>query len=98
MSPAEKIRIEDLRSPVLTDMQKGLLAHGEANPVELTRDAVLAAAVEATGLSDFGPDDFHERLDLMLSETDADPLGCTASGGSHRIGVSVPASTDSAYS
>ena len=73
MSPAEKIRIEDLRSPVLTDLQKAILAHGDANPVELTRSAVLSAAVEATGLSDFGPDDFHERLDLMLSETDADP-------------------------
>lgn len=73
MGPAEKIRIEDLRAPVLTDIQKAALAHGEAHPVELTLDAVLAAAVEATGLEDFGPTDFRERLSLWLSETDENP-------------------------
>ena len=46
MSPGEKIRIEDLRNPVLNDPQKAALAHGEANPVELTLDSVLKAAVE----------------------------------------------------
>ena len=73
MSPAGKIRIEDLREPVLNDIQKGVLAYGEQNPVELTLDAVLQGAVEATGLDDFGPDDFHERLGLWLSEADEDP-------------------------
>ncbi len=73
MSPARKIRIDDLRDPQLNDIQKAALAHGEANPVELHVDAVLAAAVEAAGLDDFGSDDFHERLHLMLSETDEDP-------------------------
>jgi len=73
MSPAESIRIEDLRNPVLNDFQKGALAYGEANPVELTQSAVLAAAVEQTGLEDFGPTDFHERLSLWLSETDENP-------------------------
>ncbi len=70
---SKTIRIEDLRDPVLSDIQKAALAHGEANPVELTRPAVLEAAARETGLTDFGPEDFHERLDLMLSETDEDP-------------------------
>lgn len=68
----ERIRIEDLATPVLTEAQKAAQAHGEAHPVELTVDAVLGAATEVTGLEDFGPDDFHERLHLWLSEMDED--------------------------
>ena len=73
MSPPEKIRIEDLGAPVLTDFQKAALAYAEQHPVELTTASVLADAVERTGLEDFGPDDFRERLDLWLSEMDEDP-------------------------
>jgi hypothetical protein len=68
-----RIRIEDLHAPVLSDFQKGALAYGEKNPVELSIDAVLAAAVGETGLDDFGPDDFRPRLGLWLSEADEDP-------------------------
>lgn len=68
--PAKKIRIEDLAKPVLTDAQKQALAQGEQVEVELSVPAVLSAAVERTGLEDFGPDDFHERLALWLSEMD----------------------------
>jgi hypothetical protein len=70
---SKKIRIDDLAAPVLTDLQRAALAFGEKNPVSLTPDSVLAAAVERTGLSDFGPDDFRERLALWLSEMDEDP-------------------------
>jgi hypothetical protein len=73
MSPAQKVRIEDLRDPVLSDVQKTILAYGEAHPVRLTPNAVLEAATASTGLEDLGPLDFRERLALMLSETDADP-------------------------
>ncbi len=73
MSPEKKIRIEDLRNPVLSDIQRAALAHGESNPVELTVDAVLDAAMEQTDLVDFGEDDFRERLALWLSEVDEDP-------------------------
>lgn len=73
MSPGEKIRIEDLRDPVLNEAQKAALAYGESNPVELSVDAVLTAAVERTGLEDFGPADFRERLALWLAETDENP-------------------------
>lgn len=69
---AEKIRIEDLASPQLTDMQQAALDFGETQHVDLTVDAVLGAAQAKTGLSDFGPEDFVERLALWLSEMDED--------------------------
>ncbi|NNL65094.1 MAG: sulfotransferase [Myxococcales bacterium] len=67
------IRIDDLAKPELTDVQKAGLAYGESVEVELNVAAVLAAASERTGLSDFGPSDFEQRLDVWLSEMDADP-------------------------
>jgi hypothetical protein len=68
----ERIRIDDLRAPVLTDVQRAAQAYGERQKVELTPAAVLAAAGRRTGLSDFGPDDFRERLALQLEEVDQD--------------------------
>lgn len=70
---ANEIRINDLRTPVLNDMQRMGLEFGETQNTELTVDAVCAAAVAQTGLSDFGPDDFRERLDVQLDEMNADP-------------------------
>ena len=66
------VSIDDLFDPQLTPAQVGALAYGDANPVTLTEDAVLGAARDRTGLSDFGPDDFRERLNLLLGEWDAD--------------------------
>lgn len=70
---ADEIRIDDLREPVLNDIQRMGLEYGEARHTELTVDAVCAAAVARTGLDDFGPDDFRERLHVQLAEMDADP-------------------------
>ncbi|MGH0033841.1 MAG: sulfotransferase family protein [Myxococcota bacterium] len=69
----EIIRIDDLARPRLDDVQRAALAHGESNEVELSVGAVLEAAAAQTGLSDFGADDFRERLGVWLSELDADP-------------------------
>jgi hypothetical protein len=69
---ADEIRIDDLAHPVLNDVQRMGLEYGESRPTELTVDAVCEAAVAATGLDDFGPDDFRERLGLQLAEMDAD--------------------------
>ena len=66
------ISIDDLFDPQLTEAQKAALAYGDANPVTLTEEAVLNAARERTGLADFGPDDFRERLNLLLNEWDSD--------------------------
>jgi hypothetical protein len=69
----DEIRIHDLAAPVLNDIQRMGLDYGESVHTELTVDAVCAAAVAATGLDDFGPDDFRERLGVQLAEMDADP-------------------------
>jgi Sulfotransferase family len=69
----DAIRITDLANPVLTDIQQMGIDYGESRATELSVDAVLEEAVAATGLSDFGPDDFKERLGIQLAEMDADP-------------------------
>ena len=68
----DEIRIDDLAAPQLNDIQRMGLEYGESKHTELTVDAVCVAAVAATGLDDFGSDDFRERLGLQLSEMDAD--------------------------
>lgn len=70
---SRKIVITDLRNPVLTEDQKRFLEAAERDPVELTEDAVLAAARAKARLDDFGPDDFRERLQRILAEIAADP-------------------------
>lgn len=69
----ERVIIDDLRTPVFSDAQRAALAYGEKQQVMLSVGAVLAAAVKRTGLDDFGPDDFRERLALQLEEVDQDP-------------------------
>lgn len=66
------IRITDLRNPMLTDAAREALKHAEHYPVELSEDAVLAAARHTTGLDDFGPDDFRERMGRWLHYAAAD--------------------------
>ncbi len=72
MPTAKSIRITDLAEPVLTEFQRMAIDYGETQTVDLTVDAVLTAAVDATALDDFGPDDFRERLDLWVREPDED--------------------------
>lgn len=68
----QDIRIDDLKHPVLTDIQKAAMEFAAATPVSLTEQAVLDAARERTGLSDFGPEDFRPRLALWLEAARAD--------------------------
>ena len=67
-----EIRIDDLGAPVLSEAQRAAVEYGESRRTELTVDAVCAAAVAHTGLEDFGPADFAERLGVQLAEMDAD--------------------------
>jgi hypothetical protein len=73
----DTIRIADLSAPVLTELQRQAIA--AAPPVTMSETAVLDAARAHTGLSDFGPDDFRERLRVWLQSFDEDldlgPLG-----------------------
>lgn len=66
------ISIDDIRAPQLTEIQKNLIAYGDANPITLSESAVLDAACKHTGLNDFGSDDFHERLNLLIDEWNDD--------------------------
>ena len=67
-----KYSIDDLTDPHLSPEMKGYIASVEANPPVLTEDAILAAARGATGLADFGPDDFRERLAVLLADWNGD--------------------------
>jgi hypothetical protein len=71
------IRIDDLAHPRLTAAQRAAIA--AAPPVTFTIEAVLDAARAATGLHDFGADDFRARLAVWLQSFEEDtglgPLG-----------------------
>ncbi|HTT86835.1 MAG TPA: sulfotransferase [Acidimicrobiales bacterium] len=69
---AEEIRIDDLATPVLDDVQRMAIEYGESRPTELSVAAVCESATARTGLDDFGPGDFTDRLGLQLAEMDAD--------------------------
>ena len=68
----EDIRIQDLNDPVLTDFQKAALAYGESLDLDFTVEGILAQARAATALDDFGPEDFLERLGLLVDEWGSD--------------------------
>ena len=60
------IRIDDLADPKLTALQQSIKEAAEKIPLEFSEEAVLSAARRQTGLDDFGPDDFRERLGVWL--------------------------------
>jgi len=66
------IRITDLLEPVLNDFQKAAQAYGDSLDLDFTVEGILAHAREATGLRDFGPQDYRERLSLLVDEWSSD--------------------------
>lgn len=64
------IRIEDLARPVLSPALEAAIAAAPAVRMEV--EDVLAAARAATGLEDFGPPDFRERLGVWLLSFEED--------------------------
>jgi len=68
----EKVRIPDMRNPVLTSAQQQLVEYTTANPVTLSAQAVIDTAKTQTGLDYFGNLDFMPRLELVMSAADAD--------------------------
>jgi hypothetical protein len=70
------IRITDLGAPVLTEHQQQVIAAAATVSLVLSEAAVLDAARACTGLSDFGADDFRDRLRLWIQcVRDDDGLG-----------------------
>jgi len=80
------IDIDDLHHPVLTDIQRQAVAN--APDVQLDETVVLDLARQATGLSDFGDDDFRPRLRLWLSCAEAD-TGLSKLGRATIFGMGV---------
>lgn len=72
MSHSNEIRITDLARPELTPVQRAALDFCETLDFDFSEEAVLGAARNNTGLSDFGAADFRERLGLLLDEWGSD--------------------------
>lgn len=66
------LRITDLTNPVLTDVQRQLLAYGETLEIHFDSEHILDEASAALGLTDYGHDDFRARLDLICDEWEND--------------------------
>src|SRR3954467_15904503 len=66
------VRIDDLVHPHLTDAQQAMLDGAAANPVSFDEQHLLDAAVRATGLDDFGPDDFWPRFRGQIAAIEGD--------------------------
>ncbi len=69
---SDALTIEDLAVPELNPMQREVLAGMENLTVDLDPAVLIAAAMEQTGLDDFGPDDFRPRLGAYAGAVDAD--------------------------
>ena len=75
----ETIRITDLADPDYTPDQLAVREMAESFHVDFQVDTILAAARDRTGLDDFGPMDFVERLEILCRAVDAD-TGLHSSG------------------
>ena len=64
--------ITDMRSPVLSDVQKAALAGAAQEEFDFSSEAILVGAKKQTGLDDFGSMDFVERLDLWCECVEED--------------------------
>jgi hypothetical protein len=67
-----EIRITDLARPRLTPDQRAAVEGAGRMPVRFELESILQAAVEQTGLSNFGTDDFRERLAVWLQAAEED--------------------------
>ena len=66
------IYIRDLATPDLPGyIQETINALNSAPPL-FTSEAILSTAIQQEGLEDFGPDDFIERLNIILNATNDD--------------------------
>ena len=77
----EPVRLTDLAEPAFSPEARAIVdgAGAFADAVELDAAVLMGQAAEATGLVDFGPTDFVERLELLLwcfeNEAGLSPMG-----------------------
>lgn len=68
MGKPKDIVFDDLGDPKLTFLQKLALGGAKKGTTTFTQEAVLDAARKATGLSDFGDENFREALQVLLDD------------------------------
>ncbi len=83
MAAANDIRIIDLANPRLSDFQQLAIKGAEGISVDFGMTSILDQARRATGLSDFGAEDFKGRLAIWLQAVEEDK----ELAGAGRIGV-----------
>ena len=71
-APLAEIRVTDLAAPELNDVQRSALQMAERLKVDFSEEHILAQARARTGLSDFGADDFRQRLRVLAEEWGGD--------------------------
>ena len=69
---SNKIQINDLSNPILTEFQKAAKNYGETLKVDLTSEAVIKKACENSSLHDFGDEGFISRLDVLMQSVSND--------------------------
>jgi hypothetical protein len=67
------LRVEQFRDPTIPQERRRELEVAETEPVDLSVEGILNDASALTGLTDFGPMDFTERLALIAGEVAANP-------------------------
>jgi len=75
---AEKVqtkvfKVEQFRNPEIAPERRAELEAAEAEPLDMSVEGILADARAQTGLSDFGPMDFTQRLGALVGEVAANP-------------------------
>ena len=66
-------RVEQFRNPEMAPEKRAELEGTERELLDMTVEGVLAEAQSTTGLSEFGPMDFVERMQLLLDEVADNP-------------------------
>ncbi|GAB3115257.1 sulfotransferase [Aestuariicella hydrocarbonica] len=65
-------RVDEFQNPTLSPERRKQLETIEAEPLDMSVDSVLSAAVKQTGLEDFGDMGFRDRLARILGEVEGD--------------------------
>lgn len=65
-------RVDEFQNPRLSEDRRAALEAAEREPLDMSSAAVLEAAKARTGLDDFGPMDFLDRLERLLGEVEND--------------------------
>jgi hypothetical protein len=72
MLESKVFRVDEFRNPRLPEERLRTLQASESQPLDMSAENILRAAQVDTGLEEFGPLDFKDRLTRLLAEVAAD--------------------------